>query len=168
MSDKKSKAAAAALVSIGLLSGVSNTASALDTTTMTINANVPGACRIENANTLDFGVVDNALGNPTDSSATVSWRCTRNTSATVEIDDGQSGSGRRMTGSASTSLPYELYWDSGRNNRWGGNGEEVSVTGNGMNNPETLTVYGRIESDDAQAADPATDYSDSVTISIIW
>ena len=170
MHNKNRKAAIAALGLLGLVSGHLSTATAAnpDTTQMTVQARVPAVCRVENATTLDFGEVDNAFGNDTDGSATVDWRCTRNTSATVTIDDGAGGSREMVSASTSTPLAYDLYQNSARDLRWGSASEGVSVTGTGMGTPQALTVYGRVDYADAESADPADDYSDTVTISIAW
>ena len=164
------KAAAAALTFASLIASLPLAASAAnpDTTQMTIQARVPAVCRVENATTLDFGDVDNAFGADTDGSATVDWRCTRNTSANIEIDGGTSGTREMSSAATGTPLAYELYQNSARDQRWGSASEAVSVNGTGMNNAQPLTVYGRVEYADAEAADPSNDYSDTVTISISW
>ena len=143
---------------------------ATDSVNMTIQARVPGVCRVANPTVLDFSDVD-VLGAATDSSATFEWRCTRGTSASIEIDDGTSGTpGSRAMSSATAGedLAYDLYQDSSRGTRWGTGTEGVDVVGTGMASPLPVTVYGRVESSDAEAAAPADDYTDQVTISVTW
>lgn len=135
-----------------------------DLTTMTIQASVPGVCRVQNAGVLDFGEVDNQQGNDTDMSADFEWRCTKGTTGTVTIDDG--GSRFMTSATTSTDLPYELYMDAGRSARWD-TASGIDVSGSGMNAPAPLSVYGRVTSADAEAADPGS-YQDVVTLSITW
>ena len=170
MRSNEKKAATAALMFASLVFSLppAATAASPDTTQMTIQARVPAVCRVENATTLDFAEVDNAFGADTDGSATVDWRCTRNTSASIEIDGGMSGTRKMTSGATSTPLAYELYQNPARDQRWGSASEAVSVNGKGMNDAEPLTVYGRVDYADAEVADPSNDYSDVVTISISW
>lgn len=167
MHKRDNKAAIAAAMLFGLIAGIHEPAEA-DTTQMTVQAQVPAVCRIENASILDFGEVDNAFGNDTDGSATVEWRCTRNTTASVAIDDGAGGGREMVSVATATPLAYELFQNPARDLRWGSASESVSVTGTGMNNGQPLTVYGRVVAADAESADPADDYTDTVTISITW
>lgn len=167
---KTNKALTLAMAALagGVLSGTALAANP-DTTQMTVRATVPGACRIQNATTLDFGSVDNSNGLDTDGTATVEWRCTRNTSATITIDDGASGSREMTSPSTSTPLPYGLFQDPGRTLPWNTT-DGISVTGAGMGagNAQPVTVFGRVPASGAEAADPASDYTDTVTISIAW
>ena len=140
-----------------------------DTTTMTIQASVPGVCRVQNAGVLDFGEVDNQQGNDTDMAATFEWRCTKGTTGTITIDDGGNGNRTMTSALTATPLAYDLYMDPSRTLRWGGAPTEaIIVSGSGMNTPVARSVYGRVEAPDAEAADPANNYQDAVTLSVTW
>jgi spore coat protein U-like protein len=68
-----------------------------------------------------------------------------------------------------TPLAYDLYMDPSRTLRWGGAPTEaIIVSGSGMNTPVARSVYGRVEAPDAEAADPANNYQDAVTLSVTW
>ncbi len=170
MSDLRTISLARVLLgTVALAAAAPASAAPPDTTQMTIQARVPGVCRIENPTVMDFGDVDNVGGADSETAATVDWRCTNGTSATITIDNGTNGTRQMASPSAGTDLPYELYRDAARTNRWGDDAATgVSVLGSGMSSPASLDVFGRVDFTDAEAADPADDYSDVVTISITW
>ena len=148
-------------VAVAALAG-SSAALAADTDTLTVTATVQPTCAIETVNNLAFG--DVLFDADTDQDTTIDVFCNTAT-GTLTLDGGTNGAltGRLMSDGANT-LPYQLYTDAARTTVFGdgtGGTGTVSVTGN-----QTVTVYGRILKDDAQAATPGAGYRDDVLVTI--
>lgn len=112
---------------------------------LSVSAAVAANCTIS-AGSLLFGTYD-PIGandtNPLNAEATVTVRCTKNTSAQVGLDNGENFSGgRRMIAGASQFLSYELYSDSTRNTVWNMANRVNYVAPN--RSPQDLTVYGQV------------------------
>jgi spore coat protein U-like protein len=140
---------------------------------MTVTATVIATCTISSGN-LAFGNYD-AIGTnataPLLGTAAISATCTQGASAMVDIDAGLNPSGtgnaqqRRMKGTGTNYLAYNIYSDSSHSHAWGSktSGSTVSVTGSGGTTPVSLTAYGSVPS--AQNV-PVGAYTDSVAVTI--
>ncbi len=140
---------------------------------MTVTATVISTCTITSGN-LSFGNYDAIGANataPLNATAAITATCTQGAAATVDIDQGlnSSGSGtsmqRRMKGTGTNYLSYNIYQDSAHSKPWGSktSGTTVSVTGAGGTTPVAITAYGSV----AGAQNVATGtYTDSVAVTI--
>lgn len=130
-----------------------------DTQTANINvgATIGGGCKILASTNLNFGTYDpvNAhFTTPLDATGSVTLRCLKDLYATVTLDQGNNfavGSTcnaplRQMYGDAGGDyLSYNVYQDSARTGVWGcAEINDKDFFGTGINNPITLTLYGRI------------------------
>jgi len=141
--------------------------------TMTVTATVISTCTISSGN-LAFGNYDAVGANattPLNATSQISTTCTQGATATVDIDAGLNPSGtgnaqqRRMKGTGTNYLLYDIYQDASRNQRWGTktSGTTRPVTGTGAGTPESLTAYGSVPS--GQNASVGS-YTDSVAVTV--
>lgn len=135
---------------------------------MAVTATVINNCTVV-ASPMAFGTTLTTVGSANiDSSATLALVCTPNASYYVAMDDGANVSGgvRRMKGTLNGAyLPYEIYADSSRSQRWGQNQGTNTVGGNaGATGSTTLTAYGRIPA--SASAVSADAYTDTVTVTV--
>ncbi|MGI9264332.1 MAG: Csu type fimbrial protein [Gammaproteobacteria bacterium] len=147
-------------------------ANADDTGTLAVSANVPKVCIVDSVGTMSFGDVNVAAD--TDTTADILWRCSKLSSTDIQLDDGNAnnGVGARAMSLGLEDLGYELFRDSSRTLNWGEtNGVDTQpVTGQGMGipNQQTTTIYGRVTAAQAQAAAEGNNYTDSVTVTIVF
>lgn len=127
----------------GLLAGSTNAKLQVSTT-------VAAKCAME-GNTLSFGTYDPISANGSTAltaSGNVSIKCTRNTSASITMDQGQfssqaSGTSRAMRSSdGGNYLSYDLYLDPGHSTVWNTVNKAVYAATTGA--PATLAIYGRV------------------------
>ena len=150
-----------------LLTALAGTATADDTGTMNVNANVAPSCLLTAVATMAFGTLDQAADN--NAQADISWVCTVGYNTTIELDGGGSGNiAARAMGGAGT-LAYQLYTDPARTIVFGDGttGSVVPVTGAGYGSPANVTVYGQVAQADAAAAANGN-YNDAVGVTIIF
>lgn len=123
------------------------------TTTLAVTANVSGVCKFSAASTpLSFGTIDPSGTTDATVSASVVYRCTKDTPSTGITASG--GTSRTMTGAG--NLPYTLAITGGT-----GTGTGFGTGGSDL----TATVTGTIAATDYQTA-AAGSYSESVTLNI--
>ena len=135
-------------------------------------ATVSNSCSIalSRPQDLDFGS-HAALPVPVDSTTTISLACPSNLSWKIGLNNGvnASGSQRRMKNAAGSFIPYELYRDSARSQRWGndvtGGTDTVSGSGSAQTNPTVLTVHGRVPALGTVAAGA---YVDTITVTLSY
>lgn len=134
------------------------------TNNMTVSANIPEACEIQNVTDIAFGDYDPASNK--DAQGSVRVRCNPGTTYNLLLDQGQQ-SDRTMAyqGGSAVYLSYELYRDSARSTTWlstvdAGNNEFTATTGA----PVDHTVYGRIQS--GQTGKAAGAYQDTVVVTV--
>ena len=131
-------------------------------------ATVSNACRISLSTDLDFGTAGGLTANRDQTSAIV-VRCPTGTAWRLGLNNGSHASGntRRMRSGAGNFIPYELYKNAARTQRWGNTpGTDTSDgTGAGDLNPQSQTVYGRVPQ---QASAQAGSYVDTVTITLTY
>lgn len=156
----KTKLLASALATAGLLAG--SLAHALDTHTVTVNANVVGTCKF-NAPTSTLTLansgadIDPSLGTAATGNVNITFRCTRNATSAVAVAGVAYAAPvvRTLTSGANT-MAYTLTLT----------GHSQAGTGFGASGTDlTLNVAGNITAAVASGA-AAGAYSDSVTLDI--
>lgn len=154
-------------------SGVSGHKTADSAFPFTVSANVLPQCSTYVTTDMDFGSNAGAITANLDRTSTIGLTCINRTAYSIGLDNGQSAQGttRRMRFTAPDSsvyyIPYELYRDPARSQRWGNtlNTDTQSGTGNGA--AQTLTVYGRAPP--TSGAIPAQgSYNDVITVTITY
>ncbi len=158
---------------------------ATETGTLTVTATVSKYCSIGDG-TLAFGdlslftttgtgVEGYATGNIDVASSTINVFCSKNTTADVSFSGSANpGTTFRQMKSASTEdlIPYHLYTNPGRTAVIDitGTSPYYALTGAGVVGggvpQQTITVYGRVVRSEALNPEPATDYTDTVTMTI--
>ena len=141
-----------------------------DSSTLAVSANVPIFCAIDSVSAMAFGDVN--FAGVKDQTATIQWRCTKDSNTTIELDAGDNGTvdARSMAGPGSALLPYQLSTDPGYGDTWGdGTAGTVvaNVTGAGLGvAASTTTIHGRIDSTNFPIDLESGSYSDSVLVTI--
>ena len=112
---------------------------------------------------LDFGV-RGVLNAAITGQSAIDVACTRGTSWSVTLDNGQSGTpaSRRMTSSAGDCLSYNLFRDAGRLSLWGAPAD-MQATGTGTGAAKRLPVYGRVP---VQSTPRPGAYTDRITATV--
>jgi spore coat protein U-like protein len=125
---------------------------------LNVSATVAGRCSVA-AGALAFGTY--APGTNASQSSDLTVNCTQGTAYAVALGEGQAGA-RQMSGPNGATLPYDIYRDAARSQRWGSGAEAVPGSGSGAD--QTLRLYAAIASADA----PSGDYNDTVTVSVTY
>jgi len=133
---------------------------------MDVTASVVANCRLT-VPSFSFGIYDPLLANaaqPADVSAVVTVTCTRNTGASLSFDTGLHGASHRsMAGSGAEGLHYDIYRDAAHSQIWGEGSDAIHLTSKGTDQPQQLTVFGRIPPQ--QEVAPGA-YSDVLTAAV--
>lgn len=137
--------------------------------TMVLNANVVRSCNI-GALPMMFGMV--TIVNPSATAqASLIIDCTPNTTFTVTMDDGlwfKNGDRRMSSAPAGNGvreyLPYEIYRNAGRTQRWGGTAATGVTQTAPANGKVTLIAYGRADGRRSVAAP----YQDTITVTLTF
>jgi spore coat protein U-like protein len=153
-----------------LTAGAAQAATA--TTSMPVQMIIAASCTVSAA-TLDFGtqtLID--INADIDASANLTVTCTNDTPYTVALNEGlhDGGSGinnrRLQIGATTDRVNYQLYRDVARTEVWGvttaGTPDVVSGTGDGQ--AQTIPVYGRVPS--GQANPKIGTYADTITVTV--
>ena len=138
------------------------------TATLTVSASVQKNCTITTT-PVTFGAYDSVTANataPLDNTGGVVVTCTKGAAAKVGLNTGSNAQGttRRMVGTATEFLTYELYKDSAHASVWGNDastGLDIPAAPN--QNPRTFPVYGRVPQ--AQTA-AVGNYTDTVVATV--
>jgi spore coat protein U-like protein len=157
---------------------------ATETGTLTVTATVSKYCSIGDG-TLAFGdlslftttgtgVEGYAAGNKDADSTAINVFCSKGTTANVNFSGGaNAGTSRQMKSPTTLDLiPYHLYTNTGRSAAIDMTGTTgyYNLTGTGVVGTgvpqQTITVYGRVVRSEALNPTPATDYTDTVTMTI--
>ena len=134
------------------------------TTSLPISANIQPLCTVSAA-PVAFGTYDPTANS--DQNGTITIQCTKDTSATISLDEGNAPAGRQMAGPGTDILNYELYSDNAGGTVWGSGSGGTTVAYNAANSsPTVLTVYGRIPLGQTNAGVGA--YSDTVTVTVTF
>jgi len=147
------------------LSAVANAGST--STTFNTQIAITAACAINSAAALNFGT-QGVLASNVDQSSTIQVTCTNTTPYTIGLDAGIGSAAtiaaRKLT-SGSNTVSYTLYADAAHTTLWGNtpSSDTVAATGNGS--AQSFTVYGRVP---AQAAPAPGNYSDTITVTVVY
>jgi spore coat protein U-like protein len=147
----------------------------VDTANLTVNATVANQCSVGDA-TLSLGAItlvspDGTMAVSGGGTTGIPWACTNGTSATLGFDNGSNySSTRRMVsasaGSSNQYLEYTLKTGSSGGTTIASTALDLSGA-DGTN--QTFTVWGGPVSSAAnKAAKPATDYTDTVVMTITF
>jgi spore coat protein U-like protein len=159
----------ATLIGLVALSAMNALADGRATVKLDVTAMVSPNCRMT-LTPLNFGNYDPLGGNGSqelDATATLSLTCTRNSIATIAIDQGQNPAGgglSRRLASGDQRLDYEIYRDAARTQTWSTGTNAVRyVSAAGISTSSDMMVYGRIPHGQEVAAGS---YSDVVTATV--
>jgi spore coat protein U-like protein len=153
----------AAAVSLALMSG-SAWAQTTTTDTFDVSLTISDSCTVSAPNDLPFGT-QSGLTSALTAQADFYVNCTTDLDygMTLTGSHTDTGSGQRyMSDGASSTVPYNLYWDSGRTNAWT---ESTTIDGTGTGSNDTKTVYGSVASGTTPTAGT---YSDTVTVTVTY
>lgn len=133
---------------------------------MAVTATVLQSCTIV-ATPMAFGSIT-LSGSANDSTSTLTLACTPNASFDILMNDGTHASAgqRRLANLGATEfIPYEIYLDSGRTQRWGNTiGTDTKAgTANALG-VAIYTAYGRIGASTTPVT--AAAYLDTVTVTV--
>ena len=134
--------------------------------TMVVSATVLESCLIV-ASPMTFGNIT-LTGSDIDSTSTLTLTCTPNADFDILMNDGvnaDSGQRRLANVGASEFIPYDIYLNSARTDRWGNTigTDTLAGTADGLGQA-SYTAYGRIGSGVAAVTDGA--YSDAITVTV--
>lgn len=128
---------------IGLTSLSTNIFARIITTTLPVTTNVINECNIR-VSSIDFGVYDPVVANVNidlDSTGTIYLACTKNTPATITLNNGLYGN--RQASNGTDLLNYQLYTNSNRSLIWG-TGTNARAWTSISKNETALTIYARL------------------------
>lgn len=147
------------LVAAAVLIAAAGVATAADSNTVTVSANVSGTCKFTSAtSTLAFGALDPSSAADGAATVNVNFWCTKGVTATLTDDDGLYETGAnanrmRHATDLTAFIPYTFTYSAS------------SLLGDGPGTPRTLTIDGAIANANYINA-LAGDYSDTVVVSI--
>lgn len=137
------------------------------TATFPVTAGVNDVCGVAAA-PLNFGTYDPIGGLTQDGTTTLTVTCTNGTAYDIGLDAGSGPNAtvavRQMTDVNSNTLNYSLYSNASRTTVWGNTIGTNTVAGTGTGAQQTINVYGRILSGQANA--PVGTYLDTITVTI--
>lgn len=131
-------------------------------------ADIKNGCAIQQVSDMNFGQLSpvNAAQLTASSTSTITVSCPVNTTFSVALGNGLHGtqSSREMCNAqGSDCIPYQLYQDPSYSQVW--NTTAVRTVNTGTDTSKTLTVYGRVPS---QNWPTAGDYTDTVTVNLSY
>lgn len=134
----------------------------------TVNGSVPNACTLtpKPVPTLGFGSTPGFITGNVDQTTSIGLVCTGRTPWQIGLNNGLHASGnvRRMANGSGQFVPYELYRDGGRSQRWGNTLNNDTLSGTGSGASQSLTVYGRVAPQTATVGS----YSDTITVLVTY
>jgi len=162
----------AALAVLGLMSPL-HAQAATATATFQVTATVLKACLVTTPATLAFGSYTPSTGTAATATTAFNVTCTFDTTYSVGLSAGASTGAtvttRKMTSptapAGNNTLAYGLFKDSGYLTNWDNSTTGTGYTGNGL--PQPYTIYGSIPISQYAAA-PATDYADTITLTLTY
>ncbi|QFZ83597.1 spore coat protein [Variovorax paradoxus] len=139
------------------------------TTTFQVTATVLKACLMTTPATLAFGSYDPSAAS-LNGTTSLNVTCTFGTPYSIGLSAGGGTVANRLMTSGSSAagnntLGYGLFKDSGHLTNWDDSIAGTGYTGSGL--PQTQTIYGQIPTGQYAAA-PATDYTDTITVSLTY
>jgi spore coat protein U-like protein len=143
-------------------------AAAVATGSLSVKITITGECKLAAASELDFGP-HGVLDKNVETTGTIDVQCTTGTPYNVGLGAGK-GAGatvaaRKMTGTTTSTIDYNLYRDSAHTQVWGTtiSTDTLSATGNGAIQP--IMVYGRVPPQVTPVADA---YADIVEVTVTY
>ncbi|MGH8082441.1 MAG: Csu type fimbrial protein [Lysobacter sp.] len=134
----------------------------------TVNGSVPNTCTLtpKPVPDLAFGSVPGLITSNVDRTTAIGLVCTGRTAWQIGLNNGLNASGtiRRMRNAGGQFVPYELYRNSGRSQRWGNTLGTDTQAGTGTGTAQSQTVYGRVA---PQVANVGS-YTDTVTVTVTY
>ena len=164
-SDKSYRVAIGVMVAVVSINA--NAAVGTKTTTFQAQTNVVDQCNAVTATALNFATYTPDAASASTATSTITVACTKNSAVTIALDKGANGastSARQMKNASGNTLNYGLFSDSSHNNNWDDVNGKVAFTGNGLGNPVSHTVYGKIPESQLDTA-PGS-YSDTITVTV--
>jgi spore coat protein U-like protein len=153
------------ITTVSLEFGDNEVIAASSTSNMSVSASVSANCTFSQVVPLAFGEYNGSANTPLEAASTFKISCTKNATATIQLNNGlyssfASGTTRAIRNvTFNDYLSYELYKDSGRTTVWN-NTNVVTYTAT-TSSPATFSVYGRMPTH--QMTQPGT-YQDTVTL----
>ena len=135
--------------------------------TLTVIANVLKACTVS-ATTLDFGLQPSDFSGPINATSQINTHCANGTDYQIALNNGlhSVGNTRRMKSAGGDYIPYELYNNPQRTQRWGetlNTAETKKLTSTG--HAHQSIVYGQVLPTQGLAA---AQYKDTVTVTVTY
>lgn len=135
--------------------------------TLTVIANVLKACTVS-ATTLDFGVQPSNFSGPINATSQINTHCANGTDYQIALNNGlhSVGNTRRMKSADGDYIPYELYNNPQRTQRWGetlNTAETKKLTSTG--HAHQSIVYGQVLPTQGLAA---AQYKDTITVTVTY
>lgn len=134
--------------------------------TLQMQVTIDTSCRLQTED-LHFGTA-NFFNGIADATAVITVRCGPNVNYSVAIDNGLNFNGQRRMWSGSgkggpSYVPYEIYRNAIRTQRWGATAATIASGTTPVNgSPVALTVYGRVLNTKVLAKP----YEDTVTVTL--
>jgi spore coat protein U-like protein len=151
----------------GIVPGLLRSVAAIALLLVPATAHAAG-CTISTTS-INFGAYDVFSSGPTDSTATITYRCNGNSAVAIGITRGQSDTfNPRIMAKGLENLGYNLYLDSSHSTVWGdtGSGTQIYYDPSAPNNKNvTITIFGRIPAGQDVSAGS---YSDSVVAVVLF
>ena len=165
--------ARSALPAAALLVLAPSASAATATTTFQVTATVLAACLMTTPGTLAFGPYDPAAAVALSGTTSFNVTCTFGTPYSLGLNAGVSAgaavAARAMTsptaGAGNNLLSYGLYKEIGHTTNWDNSTSATGYAGSGL--PQARTIYGQIPTGQ-YAAEPATDYADTITLTLTY
>lgn len=147
----------AAAVALGVVQVVNPALAASSSHQLGVAATVQGSCRFNSGGptALSFGAIDPSATTNATASATVLYRCTNGTSASISKAGANDAGGNHRLANGSDFIIYTATLS----------GDAQTGTGYGAGQDKTLDVSGVITPADFQNA-PAGNYTDTLTLTI--
>ena len=169
---RQSIASISAAIALALAAGSAQAATA--TANLNVSASVASNC-LAGATPIAFGAYDGTAqltGN-----STISVRCTKGVPFTVTLNGGTTATGtiaqRLLQGPLPVDkLQYNLYKDGAFGTLWGdgttGSNDTGTGAGMGLPNAQTFQVFGQLPNSASNQTQPVGNYSDVVTVSVVY
>jgi len=154
---------------VGVLSLLSlNMQAATETTSFTVTATVTDVCQSLTAANIDFGSYNPLSASNTDASGNIQVTCTDNTSYSISLSAGGSGTynTRQLNDGGANNLSYNLYTNSAYSTIWGdGSGSTSTVNETGIGSVTSTTVYARLP---GSQSTPNGSYYDTINVTVTY
>jgi spore coat protein U-like protein len=160
-----------------ILAGAGSAMGATATGNFNVTATVLSSCSVTATNLAFGSYTPSATDFDVSATNNLSVSCTNGTAFNVGLNAGTAPgatvANRRMrsTATPANELGYQLFTTAGRTTNWGDTvgTDTVLSSGTGVGTPVLMSVHGRIPGSAAnQNAAPATDYTDTITVTITY